>query len=73
MHALSGQSARTGALSPRPAPDLRKEGASRPPGRPLSSDGLAEAVGLTLGRVGRGNAVRFLIRPSLGVFPWLRP
>ena len=39
---------RTGAQSPRPAPSLPLEGASRPPGRALSSVGWAEPVCLNL-------------------------
>jgi hypothetical protein len=64
---------RTGAQSPRPAPSLPLEGASRPPGRALSSVGWAEPVQWRRSNVGRGNAVRFLARPSQRAFRVVLP
>jgi hypothetical protein len=53
-----------GGQSPRPAPDPPTAGASRPPGRALAC-GVPGPAGLqgTVPR-GRGNALRFLIRPE---------
>ena len=54
-----------GGQSPRPAPVPPMAGASRPPGRALACVAPVRTVLMgTWSRPGRGNAVRFLIRPD---------